>query len=273
MEQQVTLIDAEAFARTSQLFAAKRQALAPDTVTVLVGDIVRRLARAAQDRPRSEEIAVGDESLAAFCHALVQPEPTAALRFVEQRRAEGVSRQTIYIGYIAAAAGALGDAWDQNRLTSTEVITGTGHLYALMRALRGEGIISRPAFDSRKYALFATVPDEDHSIGITIAADLFRDAGWEIDLQIGKDHDALVERIDRARPSIIGLSLSTENRLASLVRLVVAIRLTLPEAIIGIAPAAAVDETKLDGLVDFDLLFRDARASCVELDRLIQLRG
>jgi len=126
--------------------------------------------------------------------------------------------------------------------------------------------------DERRFALFATVPGEDHGIGITVAADLFRDAGWEIDLHVGSDHDALVAQVERIEPEIIGLSLSTEERLAALVRLVVAMRMAVPHALIGVAPAATLDASKVERVADIDLLFGDARSSLVELDRLIRLR-
>lgn len=142
-----------------------------------------------------------------------------------------------------------------------------------MRALRAEDTPSRAPVDARRSALFATVPGEDHAIGITIAADLFRDAGWEIDLQIATDHDGLIAHIERTRPSIIGLSLSTERRLEDLVRLVVALRIVMPDVVIGVAPAAPIDPGRVGSLVDLDLLFRDVPTACADLDRLIRLRG
>jgi MerR family transcriptional regulator, light-induced transcriptional regulator len=265
-------VDAQIFARTASLFSAKRDALAPEAVEALAHDIVSRLTASAAMGPRFETPVVTEENVAAFCAALVQPEAAAALQFIEARRAEGETRQGVYIGYICAAARRLGEGWDEDRLTFLEVTTGTGHLYALMRALRKEGRSARPAFDSRRCALFATIPGEDHGIGITVAADLFRDAGWEIDLQTGTDHDSLIAHVERTEPTMIGLSLSTERRLDALVRLVVAIRLVVPHAIIGVAPAATLDRKQVENLVDIDLLFSDARSACVEMDRLVRLR-
>lgn len=272
--QQDAAIDAKVFARTASLFAAKRGVLAPQSVENLAGDIVRRLAYAAAKAPRFEdEPVISAESVADFCDALVQPEPTAALQFIEARRAEGLTRHGVYIGYIGASARRLGEGWDENRLSFAEVTIGTGHLYALMRALRAEGPSDRLPFDMRRCALFATVPGEDHGIGITIAADLFRDAGWEIDLQTGTDHEGLIGHVEDTQPQIIGLSLSTERRLEELMRLVVAMRIVVPHAIIGVAPAATLDGNKVASLVDIDLLFNDARAAYADLERLIRLRG
>lgn len=263
MAPPLSAVDVETFARTALRFAAKRRALPPEAAETLSGDIVRRLSAAAANRADP----VPDDSLDAFCAALVQPGPDAAMAFLRARQAEGATHPELYLGYIAAAARALGARWDDNRLSLTEVTIGTGHLYALMRALRTEARPARPAPTGRRQALFATVPGEDHSIGITIAADLFREAGWDIDLQLATDHDGLVARAERLHPCVIGLSLSAEARLLALARLVVALRLALPGAVIGVAPAAALDPAGLDALLDIDLVLGDAETARAELER------
>jgi len=265
-------LDADVFVRTASRFALKRDTFSPHAVEALAIDIVRRLSRAATAGPRFAEPAIGEDSVAEFCEALVQVEPAAALEFIRQRRADGLSRQGVYLGYIGAAAHRLGDGWQKGHLSFTEVTIGTGHLYALMRAMRSEQSHAGATFDARRHALFATVPGETHGIGITMAADLFRQEGWDIDLQIGKDHDSLVARIERLQPPIVGLSLSTDHRLDDLARLVVALRLVAPEAVIGVAPGSDIDDETITDLVDIDLLFHDARTAFADLDRLIRLR-
>lgn len=273
MGRQDISIDAEVFARTASRFALKRGAFAPDTVEALAGDIVRRLSRSAPRAPRFDDPVVSEESVDAFCAALVRPEASAALDFIEARRAEGLTRQGVYLGYIGAAARKLGEGWEESRLSFAEVTIGTGHLYALMRALRAEGPPPAAGFDARRQALFATVPGEAHGIGITLAADLFREAGWDIDLQVGHDHDSLVARLEGERPQIVGLSLSTAHRVPDLVRLVVAVRMVVPQAVIGVAPGRALDDAAIAELVDVDMTFHDARSACADLERLIRTRG
>ena len=133
-----------------------------------------------------------------------------------------------------------------------------------------------PASEKLRYfhvALFATVPGEDHGIGITLAANLFRDAGWEIDLKTGLDQDDLLAHVERTHPHVIGLSLNSERCLDALVRLVVALRLLAPRALIGVAPPEDMAGTRLRQLVDIDLVFGDAVSALSELDRLMELRG
>lgn len=266
------VLDLSIYERASSLFAAKRRDFGPEAIESLASDIVRRLAQSSRGRSRWGASEISDESVEAFCDVLIKPDPSAALRFIEERRAEGVTRHAVYLGFIGAAARRLGEGWEEDRLSFAEVTFGTGHLYALIRALRTEQLWTSTPFDRRKCALFATVPGEDHGIGITVATDLFRDDGWEIDLRIDTDHDDLLAEIEETQPHIIGLSLSTERRLDALMRLVVAIRLVMPGVIIGVAPGGDLDPKHLQDLVDIDLVFGDAPSACRELERLVRLR-
>ncbi len=290
MSGPMAALDVETFARTALRFAAKRRALPPEAAETLTGEIMRHLAGAdAAVRPGADAGAgaapgaipgtgpgpeeVTAERLAEFCAVLVQPAPEAALAYLRARQAEGVGQTAFYLGYIAGAARALGAGWDNNELSMTEVTIGTGHLYALMRALRAEAPMPRGGGDARKRALFATVPGEDHGLGVTVAADLFRKAGWEVDLQLATDHAALIERARARAPRVMGLSLSTEARLGALARLVVALRLALPGMVIAVAPAATLDATRVEALLDVDLVLGDAVSARAALERLVAPEG
>ncbi len=273
MKTQLASLDIEVFERTTSIFSAKRATLAPEAVEVVASDIVRRLAQSAKRVPDFEVPPIRQDSIDAFCDALIQSDPDAALRFIEDRRTEGLSLPGVYLGYISGGARCLGERWERDELSFLQVTSGTGHLYALMRALRSETSFAHRKFDNRRVALFATVPGEQHGVGITVAADLFREAGWEIDLEIDTEHDELVAHVENTRPHIVGLSLSTEHRLDALVRLVVAMRLVVPDAIIGVAPSPRIDADQLQNLADIDLVFSDAPSAFRELDRLMRLRA
>lgn len=273
MAKQELSIDPQVFVKTASLFANKREVLPAEAVRRLANDIVQRLAQSAYKVADEEIPPVRPENISAFCDTLVGNDPEAALLFIDQRRAEGLTRDGVYAGYIGAAARELGHRWDQDQASFMDVTVGTGRLYALMRAMRAEGSFGRPAPDARRKALFATVPGEDHGLGITMAADIFREAGWQIDLQTATDHDDLLTHIETTTPGVIGLSLSTEHRLEQLMRLVVAIRIAMPETILGVAPGASLDADRLKRLVDIDLVFTDVTAARNSLDQKLGLGG
>lgn len=268
MIEQNAAFDPELFARTVSLFEVKRQTFPPEAVHALAGDVLRRLAATLDRQDNSTTAMITSQSIDEFCDVLIQPDSAPARAFVEARRAEGVTRMEVYLGYISSAARSLGARWDDDELSFLEVTIGTGHLYALMRALRAEGGPVSHVPDGRRSALFATVPGEDHGIGITVAAEVFRENDWEIDLQIGTGFDALVAHVERTAPRIIGLSISSDGRLDTLARLVIALRLVVPHTIIGVAAAGGMVSTQIDRLADIDLVFDSADDAIAQLEGL-----
>jgi methanogenic corrinoid protein MtbC1 len=266
-------VDIEAVTRTATLFAVKREKLPADTIANLARTIVGQIAEKAKKDAPSKEHAVNQDSLENFCTCLLNPSPDAAISFIKERLAEGVGRQKVYLGYIGAAAERLGKGWDEDRLSFVDVAIGTGHLYALMRAIRLKQVQSHEGFVLDKSALFAAVPGETHGVGISMAANIFRDADWDIDLQLGTEHDTLVAHIEASQPKIIGLSLSSERSFEALVRLVIAIRIVAPEAILGVATGGKLEKDKVRGLVDIDLLFEDANTALDDMNALITRRS
>jgi len=272
MTSQSEPVDTGAYIRTSTLFAEKRKVLAPQAVADLAQDIVRRVSSMKHPSRQDPDGEVSDARISALCDALVQSSPAASLQFILDREAEGIGHETILYGYLAAAARMLGARWDADEIGFSEVILGTGHLYSLLRAIQAYHPVKPQSEFSRKTALFAVVPGETHNFGVRLAAETFREAGWRIDLKVDLNHDDLVAHARQTEPSVIGLSLSTEERLAPLAKLVIALRLVIPAAIIGVAPALNMTDEILRKVADIDAVFRDARIAVRDLDWMHQLR-
>lgn len=266
-------LDPSLVERSVSVFAVKARALDPAALEIVAGDVLRHVAGRAQSVHLSASRAQTDDRLPEFCAALLGPQHTKPLQFLEERQAEGVSFDALCLDYLGAAAVWLGREWDESRLSFLEVTVAVGRLYALMRALRAPSLPVTHASGAVRRALFATVPGEDHSLGITLAADMFRAEGWDIDLLTGCDHDRIVGETERLRPPVIGLSLSSEDRLATLVRLVVALRIVASSAIVAVAPPAAMDDDAVARVIDTDLLIRNAQDARAALDRSIRLRA
>lgn len=266
-------LDIGVFVRTSGLFQEKRRTLGGAEFQSLARDIVRRVAGMKHFARVGPVDRVSAASVGELCTLLIQPAPTAALEFIRQRKAEGVDHEALLHGYLADAARVLGERWEADEISFVDVINGTGHLYALLRALQATfGPIRAEGAGGRR-ALFAVVPGETHSLGARIAAESFREAGWSIDLKIGLDHLALVDHAQRTQANIIGLSFSTKERLPDLVRLVVAFRLVRPGSIIGVAPALSVPDPTIANIADVDMIFRDARLAIRDLEWRLQIRS
>ncbi|MEL7116153.1 MAG: cobalamin-dependent protein, partial [Pseudomonadota bacterium] len=168
--------------------------------------------------------------------ALVGSDPDAGFLMIEDMRDAGTSLEDIYLVYLAAAAQRLGDWWQTSQVSFAQVTIGTSRIYGILRGL--DDIRRTAQRRADRSAVFATVPGETHTLGISMAADLFRNRGWKIDLLLGLSHDELLEKVEHTSHLIIGLSASSEQVLAALARLVVAIRIHRPDMRIFISGSA-----------------------------------
>jgi methanogenic corrinoid protein MtbC1 len=142
-----------------------------------------------------------------------------------------VALETVYIHYLGEAARRLGARWDDDRVSFADVTIGTGRIFAIMTALRAHASAARPATPGR-VALFATVPGEEHRLGVAMATDLFRDAGWHIESLSGRSNDDILAAARTLGPAFVGLSASAERALPALAQIVIALKIALPETLI-----------------------------------------
>ncbi len=220
--------DRPLFERSHLGLAAFKSALPADAVLSLAQEVVSRLASRARDLPAHDVAHPTAEEIDALCTALISPDADAGARFIETIRREGAGIDVIYLAYLASAARRLGQWWDEDRVPSAQVTIASSRIYAIMRGLRH--VLAAPLPVTDKAAVFAAVPGETHTLGVTMAADLFRREGWEVDLLLGLPHEALIERFCTSGRRVFGLSASGPRSLLPLGRLLVAIRIACPEA-------------------------------------------
>lgn len=176
----------------------------------------------------------------------------AGSEMVRTARLGGMPADVLYHAYIAGAARRLGQRWDRDEATAAEVILGAGRIYTILRELRtvflSEHLVAPPGAE----AVLASVPGEVHGIGVTIASDMLRRKGWDIDLVLGLGHSALVEEIARLRPTMVGLSLAQSSMTFAAARLIVALRVRCPQVRVLVGGPVIADDPDVARIVDAD---------------------
>ena len=266
-ESQLTeFFDYDAFTRARNSLDLRKKKLDPEALRLLSEEVISRLAKryskadAKADIPSSEEVDT-------LCTTLLSSDPDAASDYILGLRAAGKPTETIYMDYIAEAARRLGQWWEEERVSFTDVTIGAGRLYIIMRALRPPhyGVSSS---SRRNPVLFASTPGETHTLGISMAADLFRDRGWEIDLRTGLDHDEIVQATVERQYAIIGVGASSQRMLFPLTRLIASFRISSPISSILVSGPLAGLEPQLKELVDADCVAMDAPTAIRAMDRM-----
>lgn len=257
--------DHKAYARSAQSIASLKATLPDDAVRSLAREVVTRLA-SQSTRLRAHDAIPTSQDINRLCHALIDEDAEAAAQMVMQIRREGASLEAVYLSFLAEAARTLGLWWEDDRISFVAVTIATGRIYAIMRALR-EGL--GPMLVTHDQSVcFASVPGETHTLGVRMAADLFRKKGWDVSLHVGLDHDDLVASLSASAPAVIGLSAGHASSSLALARLILALRVTVPRAALMVSGQILEDSEEIVALMDPDLIVHNVPEAIEAMDQL-----
>ena len=239
-----------------------RRTMSPPAIEGLSRDVIERLSRREPSKwkaPRSE--------IRALCHALCAPYPHSAQRFVDRLLAAGVPVQRVYEDYLTEAARTLGRRWDQNAMSFGDVSRGVARIFVILHELRDQ---RSAVLSNRPMRLaFAAVPGEQHTLGVEMAADLFRREGWDVSHFVGMSHDELVDAMEDVDIVLLGLSASGSRRRAALLKLLVALRLIRPDLKILLSGAIAQTERASLGEFGVDAVVSDIPTALMVVQGLL----
>ena len=258
------VFDRSAYQNATQQLRLVETELPQDAISNLAREVVRRLAFRM---PRHENVAdlPTQSEIDLLCAALLSGDDRAADQFILAARRDGVDTATISRGYVAGAARKLGQMWDDDRISFIDVTLACGKLYGIIRGLRH--VLAPQIIQGRETrpTLFALVPGETHTLGIEIATDHFRRDGWDVDMLMGLDHDAMVAEADLRHYEAIVLVANSDRMLEPLTRLSLALRITQPLAHIIVAGGILDHHPDILRLVGAEAVMADLDSAIVIL--------
>lgn len=244
--------------------------LPEDRVVTLVREVIHRIS-SKDEMLHTVPIEPSKEELEALTQALISDDDTAAADIINTLRADGTAPETIYLKYLARAARRLGDLWNEDRVSFTRVTIATGRMFSLMRSMRH--LFEPRVLTNERAAIFASVPGEDHTMGVRMAADIFRQGGWDIELKIGLDHDALVAEIEKNPRGLVGFSIGGEHSIDALSRLVFAINISCPQSRLFVCGPYVEEARPVLELMGLDGIADDIDDAKIQLAQLWDMRA
>lgn len=251
------MFDSRAFWSASNLFRDEAGHLPLEGLRSLAEEVLHRLV---QTRSAYPVVHVGPSpaEIGHLCDALLSDDDFAARDLILAAHARGVPVETLYLGYLAGAVDCLGESWLLDRRVNTSsMIVAAGRVYGVMRGLRQLFGDEGPMCPDSYRAVFCSTPGEVHTMGVTMAADILRRHGWQVDLRAGYAHDALIDELRKMRVPIIGISTASADLIPSLARLIVALRVTNPTAHILLGGSLNRLYPDLARMVDADSMAED----------------
>ena len=160
---------------------------------------------------RFADLAVGDDDDAAFAH-------------VEKLLASGTSVESILLELLAPTARHLGALWETDAADFVIVTLGVSRLHRIMRRLGESFYHEGHVADGSESVLLTIIPGEQHSFGLSMVAEFFRRAGWNLCTGPFASHQELTSLVQNHWFDVVGFSVSSDRRLNELKQDISAIR-------------------------------------------------
>lgn len=173
--------------------------------------------------------------IAAFTALLLTDDAAACAAFVEAVQARGVSLQQIFLDLLAPAARLLGVFWERDECDFTEVTVGLWRIQNLVFDLDlGSPTAPRMRERSQRRAMLAAVPGSQHTLGLMMVAEFFRQAGWDVWMDPGASADELLRIAHRDAFDVIGLSAGDETQIDGLTSVILNLRTASKNQAVGL---------------------------------------
>jgi methanogenic corrinoid protein MtbC1 len=239
-------------------------------------EIVPRLVQSFRERtppcsPAPACAAFPPADVGAFAEVLMRGDPAAAMAFLAARRDGGASLETLYIELMGPAACLLGDMWTEDRCSFADVTIGLGALRGILRELSPEFLDGAERRDPRRRALLVQVPGEQHSLGLHMAAEFFRRAGWEVAAETPQTREDLADLVRDEWYGVVGISAGSDAQFAEVASCIRAVRQASRNRGVGVLVGgpAFVCQPGHAALVGADAAATDGRQAPVQAERLL----
>jgi methanogenic corrinoid protein MtbC1 len=164
------------------------------------------------------------EEVEACVRLLLDPGVGPIFSFAEELIARGVPLDAVYLEVFAPAARRLGDMWDHDECSFTDVTIALGRLQQTLRRFAAHFRPESLDAASWRKALFAPVPGEQHTFGLSMIVQYFLRAGWDASMLATPAGDEALRLVRQDKIAIVGLSMSRESNAPALKSLIARIR-------------------------------------------------
>jgi methanogenic corrinoid protein MtbC1 len=224
------------------------------------------------------EAAVAPDDVVAFAARSLDREVADLLEDIEAMLARGVGADSVLIDLLAPAARQLGTFWEEDRCDFVDVTMGLWRLQELTHEVATRLAPSRVRGARQKRgrrALVATLPGDQHQLGVLIVTEFFRAAGWQVTTAFDQPEAALADSVASESFDLIGLTVTQEWQLEVLPPLIETLRTasrnTAPLIMVGGGLVAGRPE--LAFLVGADATAPDARSAVERAEHLLAAFG
>jgi methanogenic corrinoid protein MtbC1 len=156
------------------------------------------------------------EDVAELARLVIAPSVEPALAYIEGQRERGMPLDRIYLDLLAPTARLLGEMWDADYCSFTDVTIGLWRLQQLLHKLSPAFLNDAEARQDGRRLLLVPEPGEQHTFGLIMVGEFFRRAGWDVCDEPLNSRAELLDVVRREHFAVVGLSIGAVERLDTL---------------------------------------------------------
>jgi MerR family transcriptional regulator, light-induced transcriptional regulator len=213
------------------------------------------------------------EAIVEFTKIVLDDDAIRASLYVRTTLHQGLSLESIYLHLFAPTARRLGEMWEKDECGFAEVTIGLCRLHEVLRefslAHESEGLLR----ETERCIMLLPAPGDQHTFGITMVAEFFRHAGWNVHDSPAVSSSALVETVSNEWFDVVGLSVSSEVWLEGLGAGIYEVRKRSRNSDLGVMVGGSifVKQPELAVLIGADATASDGREAVLQANKMVDL--
>lgn len=171
------------------------------------------------------------------------------------------------------AARRLGQLWESDECDFMEVTLAIGRLQRLLRVFAPTPV--GVDLDAGRRLLLAPAPGEQHTFGLSVVGDVFRQGGWDVQVQLETDGQDLLLDVGQGWFDAAGFTVAAEERLDALTALIKRVREASinPRLCIMVGGSLFLQRPDLMARVSVDVVVEDVGQAPALAERMVAARS
>jgi methanogenic corrinoid protein MtbC1 len=146
------------------------------------------------------------------------------LAYVQAIHAQGVALETVYLHVLTPVARTLGEMWERDECTFTDVTVGLWRIKQVMHELSPTfQSVAQEQSHGREVMLVPT-PGSAHNLGLFMVSEFFRRSGWRVSGELLSQPSDMLHAVQKDWIDLVGLSVGISDHVAPLADLIKALR-------------------------------------------------
>jgi len=197
-----------------------------DLARLVEAEIIPRLMVVHRPEPRSGIGAIlpTPEQVETFTGLMLAPSGDAVEARIAALIGEGLTPESLLLDLLAPTARHLGVLWEEDLCDFAEVTVAMGRLQRIMHEVTRRFGGETPQHRHGRSILLLPCPGEQHSFGLAVVEQFFRDAGWDVTSTVRDPGGDPLARVRTTWFDVIGLSLACDVLLPNLANMVASLR-------------------------------------------------